>query len=314
MRFVPYEELDGIPNVIVDGSAHPDTVLTLSHWPGSPTPVALREDLSAQIAFRYLDEPGYHVKASAVSNNHLDQDGLTSVYALTDPGGATARRDQVIDVARAGDFGTFVERDSARIAWTIANLAFGEAGEGYPELLAMLPDLLDHPDCYHEHWIEEDAHLSATESAIASGLVTIEEFPELDLAVVTVPEGWNERTVHRFTTSVNKAVHPAAVHNTIDSFALLYRQGNRYEFQYRYETWIQYVSRHPRPRVDLAPLAEELTAAEPETACWRFDGADAIAPSLHLDGADASVIDPPAFLERLIAFLRVAPPAWNPYS
>ena len=58
LRFVPYHRLDGMPNVIVDGSATAGTVLTLSHWPGSPTPVEARDDLSAQIALHALGHPG----------------------------------------------------------------------------------------------------------------------------------------------------------------------------------------------------------------------------------------------------------------
>ena len=91
MRYLAYGELDGIPNIVVDGSAHPDSLLTLSHWPKTPTPAALQDDLSAQIAFHYLDHPELHVPAEVVSNNHFDQDGLMSVYALVDPEGAQAR-------------------------------------------------------------------------------------------------------------------------------------------------------------------------------------------------------------------------------
>ncbi len=101
MKYLAYGELDGIPNVIVDGSAQADTVLTLSHWPNSPTPVDLRDDLSAQIAFHYLDHPEHHVAAEVVSNNHFDQDGFMSVYALVDPDGAHARRARVSSTSRA---------------------------------------------------------------------------------------------------------------------------------------------------------------------------------------------------------------------
>ncbi len=123
LRYVRYEELAGTPNVVVDGSAGPDTRLVLSHWPGSPTPDVVRDDLSAQIALRALDHPDLFDGIEAVSNNHFDQDGLMSVYALTEPDGARARRDRVIDVARAGDFGWFESRDSARIAMAIAAFA-----------------------------------------------------------------------------------------------------------------------------------------------------------------------------------------------
>src|SRR3954451_20485008 len=113
LRFLPYADTVDLPNVIVDGAANVGTRLTLSHWPGSPTPPELLADLSAEIAFRAADEPERFAGLEVVSNNHFDQDGLASVYALVEPDGARARREHVIDVARAGDFGTFTSRDAA---------------------------------------------------------------------------------------------------------------------------------------------------------------------------------------------------------
>src|SRR4051794_23739606 len=101
MRYVPYPELDGRPNVIVDGAGTDATVLTLSHCPGSTVPSALAADLSAEIAVKYLEHPEHHVAADVVSNNHLDEDGLMGVFALVDPGFALAHRDLLVDVARA---------------------------------------------------------------------------------------------------------------------------------------------------------------------------------------------------------------------
>ena len=43
-------------------------------------------------------------------------------------------------------------------------------------------------------WAEEDAHLAASEAAIASGAVHIEELEDLDLAIVTVPASWAPAT------------------------------------------------------------------------------------------------------------------------
>lgn len=201
MRYLEYGTLDGVPNIMVDGSRHADSLLMLSHWPRSGSPVLLRADLSAQIAFNYLDHPELHVAAEAVSNNHFDQDGLMSVYALVDPDGAQSRRDRAIDVARAGDFNTYRDRDSMRIAWTLAHLAAAmpDDQDPYAELLAPLPELLDHPERFHDSWADEDEHLDASEAAITSGEVQIEEIEDLDLAVVTVPEGWELRPAHKFT-------------------------------------------------------------------------------------------------------------------
>jgi hypothetical protein len=38
-EFVPYEALGESPNIIVDGAPNDFTVLTLSHWPKSGTPI-----------------------------------------------------------------------------------------------------------------------------------------------------------------------------------------------------------------------------------------------------------------------------------
>jgi hypothetical protein len=54
LSFVPYHELGGRPNVIVDGSPADGTTLCLTHWPGIGSPPEVRADLSAEMAFRYL--------------------------------------------------------------------------------------------------------------------------------------------------------------------------------------------------------------------------------------------------------------------
>ena len=88
MRYDDYEASRDVPNVVVDGSPNESTVLNLSHWPGVPAPNGLARDLSAEMAFAYLDTPPEHPAAEIVTNNHFDQDGLISIFALTDPAAA----------------------------------------------------------------------------------------------------------------------------------------------------------------------------------------------------------------------------------
>ena len=45
-----------MPNVVIDGSPNENTVLTLTHWPGYPQPSGFHFDLSAEMAFQYLDD------------------------------------------------------------------------------------------------------------------------------------------------------------------------------------------------------------------------------------------------------------------
>ncbi len=49
LPYAAYEELGERPHVMVDGAARPGSVLTLSHWPQSPTPSTLARDLSTEI-------------------------------------------------------------------------------------------------------------------------------------------------------------------------------------------------------------------------------------------------------------------------
>jgi hypothetical protein len=329
VHYVAYEELAATPNVIVDGAAGPATVLALSHWPKSGSPEWAKADLLAEMAFRYLDRPERHVTAAAVSNNHFDQDGLVSVFALCEPEAAMARRDHLIDLAAAGDFGTYRFRDAARAAMTIAAydddeqspLAEEFAGLSYPDrsallyeaLLPRVPELIDHVDHFRDLWAEEDEVLTVSEKAIAGGQVTIDERPDLDLAVVDLPPDAAATRLHRFTVAINARVHPFAVANATGALRLVYRCGRCYEVQYRYESWVQLQTRRPAPRVDLTPLARHLDELEGAPR-WTFDGASQLTPSLHLVDAGDSTIEPDEFVRLVTAALRAGPAAWDPYD
>ena len=115
MRFVGYDELGDEPNIVVDGAGYAATLITLSHWPHSGTPKALKADTSTEIVFKYLDAPDFHVAADAVSNNHFDEDGLVGLYALIEPEAARRMRDLLNGIAHAGDFATYRDRRAARV-------------------------------------------------------------------------------------------------------------------------------------------------------------------------------------------------------
>ena len=327
LEYVPYGELAGRPNVVVDGSAAAGTVLCLSHWPGTVTPAEVQADLSAEMAFRYLRTFDRHGDARLVSNNHADQDGLVSVFALTDPAGALAHEPLLTDVAAAGDFGTYRLRDAARASMVIsaytdherspvaAAMAVSDDPTGllYTELLPRLVEIATHPARYEALWAEEDAALTASEKAVADDVV-IEEVPDLDLAVVTVPDGAPAGGGHRFGGDWAVGLHPMAVHNATDRLALLTVRARRYDLLYRYETWVQLRSRPARPRRDLAPLAAALTEREAGGAEWVADPPSSLTAALRLADPDAeSSLDPTTFRTLVEDHLRTAPPAWDPF-
>jgi hypothetical protein len=301
MRYVAYHLLAGMPNIVVDGYGTDGTLLTLSHWPGSGTPAALRDDLSTQIAFRYLERPDMAVPAEAVSNNHYDEDGLCGMYALIDPDDGMRRREMLVDVASAGDFGTFRSRDAARVAMALT--AYGEASRSplppdvfsrpypdqtavlYEETLSLLPAMLDDPARFGSLWADEDARLERDLERVRTNDVTIDEAPDIDLAIVTSPD---------------PEVHQMAIHNSTERMRVLITNGARHRLYYRYETWVQYVSRPVMPRVDLTPLAARLS--DEDGAPWEFDDVDDLTPSLHRAGDSA--LSRERFVDLVTSFLR----------
>jgi hypothetical protein len=328
MRYVPYEAATE-PNVVVDGSPNPSTVLTLSHWPGMPTPLDLGADTSAEIVLRYLDaDADRHGGAEVVTNNHFDQDGLAGMLALVDPAAALERRALLEDLARSGDFATYGDRRAARASMAIAALADAERSplgaaafaDGYPELCAALYDealglvveLLDHPERFRQLWNDEDDELAAAEAAVAGGRVDVREIPELDLAIVRVDAALNPRGGHRFGSDHADGLHPMALHAATSCVRLLVASGDHYTYTDRYETWVQYRSRPLPRRVDLAPLAAELSALERGGAVWTATPPDRIVPQLRpADGAPSSIpLDD--VVTTVVRTLRSAPPAWNP--
>jgi len=327
LRFLAYDHLGDVPNVVVDGSPTASTVLTLSHWPGSPTPDDLVDDLSAQIAFRALERPELFDGIEAVSNNHFDQDGLMSAYALLHPEAALARRDLVVDVARAGDFATFHDRDAMRIAMAIAahddprrSPLPAEVFDGgyeaqcaalYETLLPRCTAMLDDPESTRALWEHEDAHLTDSLDAIDHGPVMLTEDADLDLAVCVVPDGWVDRAVTRFTIARSAALHPAAVPNRTERMRVITSHGGEHRLECRYETWVMFRSRRLTPRPDLRLLATRLDEVEGR-ATWQADAPGALTPTLAPQrGTDLSLGE---FTAEVRAFLATADPAWDPFA
>jgi len=329
-RFVAYEDLGESPNIVVDGAGNAATAITLSHWPKSGTPQALKADTSTEIVFNYLAAPQFHVTAAAVSNNHFDEDGLAGLYALIEPVAAAEMRDLVVSVAEAGDFSTCRDRQAARIAFTISafadplrspldrtifKLPYAEQCAAlYRELLPRFGEMLAHPGRFRKYWEAEDRYLTDSEQALRRGEVTIEELPEVDLAILRLAGEPTGQATEPLTWPCEGTCHRMAVYNATGCNRVLVQQGRRYAFVYRYESWVQFISRPPPPRVDLALLAEALSADEPGAARWVFDGVSEITPRMTLSGASESAITPAAFAARLAEFLATAPPAWDPYD
>jgi len=325
VKYVPYSKLSGLPHIIVDGAAQEDTVLTLSHWPGSNSPAEFRADTSTEMVLNYLATPGaqkrYAPRVRAVSNNHFDEDGLCAVWALLHPDLAARQRDLLIDVATAGDFSTYRRPQAAKVVFTIRSYADphtsplagklqGEDQAGsarYQALLPLLEGFFHDTERYGPYWDAEWSAMLKSKTAMVTGQVELREIPHVDLAVAQAPE-W---------------LHPMVLYNSTQRLRVLTAlPGGFYLLRYRYESWVQFVSRPVMPRVDLAPLLPRLQKLERSGARWTFEGLSAPTPALlpvEPDGQPApSSLGLKTLLNELVAFYEREQnkPAlqWNPYK
>jgi hypothetical protein len=321
--YVPYAELTGRPNVIADGSARRSTVLTLSHWPMSGTPWPLKADLSAEIARRYLASPEHHVDVDAVSNDHLDVDGFVSVLLLARPDVAAEHGDTLVETARAGDFATTANDDGRRLAAAIGAATHAatspfdrdlfelqrplQVAALFRELLAAVPQWLADLSSVAPLWRVEDDAFQAAEDAFAGGLVTIEEHADIDVAVVRLDPSLRLAGDVRSALQGWGPIHPVAVHNRTDRLRIVYVSGERVGLLYRFESWVQLVSRTAMPRVDLTALAAELTAAEPGGGSWSWAHPRMPNPPVPWLQPTNSELAANVVLERILAFLRANP-------
>lgn len=80
----------------------------LSHWRPNRTPEKYRAGTSTEICFKYLRDPK-SLPYDLVVNNHLDVDGVLSVFVLTNPTLALKHESVLIKAAEAGDFWAWSE-------------------------------------------------------------------------------------------------------------------------------------------------------------------------------------------------------------
>jgi hypothetical protein len=227
------------------------------------------------------------------------------------------------EVALAGDFGVYHDRDAARASMVLAALARADGlpddpaectAAIYEEALGRMPELCDHVDRFRSLWADEDATLAASDAAFEHGQATIAERPDVDLAVVTVAEDAPSPGGHRFGLEWITGLHPLAVNNRTERITIARLRGRRYDVEQRYEGWVQMRSRRIRPRRDLAPLAARLQDEETGDATWSASSVGYIIPRLQLGEGQESSIAPDRFVELLTEHLRTAPPAWDPYA
>ena len=314
MRYVPYgPELEHTPNVIVDGRGNDATVLVLSHWPRNRTPAELKADSSTEIAINYLrsaERGAYRRGAEAVSNNHYDVDGLMSMWAVLNPDAALEHAELLVATGECGDFDRWSGEHATKIACALYGMELGKASPVrqtlagirdylerteflYRHTLPLVGELIANVDSFEEYWRDEFARVQVDRELFASGEASLQEVPELDLAIFDLPRRLHDMALYEQTQC---------------SRVVLVIEGHRYQVRYRYESWVELVSRRPPPRIDLQPLADLLQTFEGNDGDWMADETHRTLPHMRLRGPEGSIspssITPGLFLRLLVTHLR----------
>lgn len=120
--------------------------LELSHWRPNRTPADYHAGTSTEICFRFLDNPLPGCWTVAV-NNHVDIDGILSVYVLVESRHALAHRETIIQAAEMGDFWGWGDEAARRLFQGITRfMRQGEGREIYETAFRRIPGLIDGTD------------------------------------------------------------------------------------------------------------------------------------------------------------------------
>lgn len=203
---------DGTGGSIFD----PANDLELSHWRPNHTPAEYRAGTSTEICFRFLDQPLPGDWTAAV-NNHLDVDGILSVYALVHSEHALAHRRTIIEAAEMGDFWGWGSEPAQRLFQGLTRLMNGDhAGANtraiYEVAFAQIPALVNgtHSDC---------AAIDESLAPLRSGVALVEEgriarlLVDSRLAHYILPASVIREQVQRatYTPGFNEEISPLAV-------------------------------------------------------------------------------------------------------
>ena len=289
--FVPFGAVRWQPTIIVDSTGL-GAALTLAHWRGAPTPPALRDDTSAGSCLRALRAPATPgLAARAVTANHFDIDGFIGVWALLHPALALAHEDLLRLVATLGDFreldwqNPLADRALQLACWLNAEEKsrfyepFGAparrredeaSAEKFAWFLPRFAEILLRPEAGRAAWEPEYARVKVAVAALRGPLTRRTDYPDLGLAVVRTPAPVPYYALFGPTAGFD--------------WVLSLYDGQRYELEAKYTTWIDLASRPTLPRLPLPSLAARLNELEASAYRWGADPLTDTGPLLRLAG------------------------------
>lgn len=312
--WVPYSKNEENEEVLVVDCTHPKNK-TITHHKGSSTPREVKVgDTSTENVLRAIKTRHKFTtkrgKATRVTCDHFDIDGLISVFSLLYPNDAVKYEDVLVEAARIGDFREFehvnVMAPTSVKALRLCSYVNQVERENFN--LPFVGDERENCLLKYKHFL---AHFKGY--VVACGTCDVdriheefeltmegeEEFLKVlrDAKLVREHKSGIKKWLEVSTTVVKlpKPVHYYALFGATvgtDTCVAIY-DGNRYEVEHKYTTFVDIQSRETQPRLDLTHLAKTLNALEEDDAIkndykWEVAGVTDTGPLLRLHDLSAS--------------------------
>lgn len=289
-QFIPFSEVKDKKAIVVD-STHPNGFM-LSHWKGAPTPEAVKDDTSAAIVLNAMRHRLPELDLPYVTANHFDVDGFVGVWALLNPELALENEELLRQMALIGDFRELdlnhplagealklvcwlnaKERDLFYKPFEADEMEEKEAAQCVQKFRYFLREfgrVLQDPDWEKGAWEDEVASVLLGYRDMYKPDTKITRHPEIGLIIIETPH----------------PLHYYALFSRTQGFDMVLAcyQGNKYELEYKYTTWVDITSRPTLPRLNMASLAARLNELETSGRRWTYDAITETGPLLRLDG------------------------------
>lgn len=190
----------------------PETDLELSHWRPNGTPAEYRAGSSTEICFRFLDNPRPGDWTAAV-NNHVDVDGMLSVYVLVHSEHARQHRQTIVEAADMGDFWGWGERPAQRLfqGLTFLTQSGGDGRSIYEESFRRIPGLIDGSDPQVAQIEESLAPLQQGIELVQQGQIMRREIASRLVHYIIPRDLVDEESRATYVPVFNEAISPAAI-------------------------------------------------------------------------------------------------------
>lgn len=285
-KFLPFSKLDGDKQALAI-DCYSNKAFNLSHWRGAPKVAGIHDDTSTQITIRAIEANLPQIEREYVTCNHFDIDGFLGVWSVFNPDIALQNKALIEEMSLIGDFRELsgpiaLSMEALKQVCSINHLeqrffyapfAFkAKEAETCIDKFAYFLDnfskrLLNINE-YQREWESEFEQVNQHLYALNNGNGQITNRNDLRLQVIET-----QKPLHYYALFAESKEY--------DMVLSMY-DGNRYELEYKYTTWID-TNRVSFPRIDLRFLAMLLNTLEKSGLEWQADHFTDTGPILRLN-------------------------------